>query len=31
VEGMLPLGMEQRGEHIDCWYGHRLPDEVALS
>ena len=30
IDGMLPLGMEQRGQHIDCWHGHRLPTEADL-
>jgi RimJ/RimL family protein N-acetyltransferase len=31
IEGVMPAGMEQRGAHIDCWYGHRLAEETAVS
>ncbi|MDT7547563.1 MAG: hypothetical protein QOE99_3673 [Actinomycetota bacterium] len=30
IEGVLPLGMEQRGEHIDCWFGRRLATDPPV-
>jgi RimJ/RimL family protein N-acetyltransferase len=30
IEGVLPLGMEQRGAYIDCWFGRRLATDPPV-
>jgi RimJ/RimL family protein N-acetyltransferase len=30
IEGVLALGMEQRGRHIDCWVGRRLATDPPV-
>jgi RimJ/RimL family protein N-acetyltransferase len=30
IEGVLPLGMEQRGTHIDCWVGGRRASDPPV-